>query len=83
MRKFKVKTKNEVTLQQIKAEIFSVPIPEWSRLGQFVFNRANELYGNVARQVQYLDNVDCYYHDDQVDNFINKVWNRLKKETVL
>ena len=43
--------------------------PEWSREGQFVFNYIDEHYG-VARAVQFDDEVDCYYDDNQINEFI-------------
>ena len=41
---------------------------EWRR-GQAVFNYIDETY-NVARQVQFIDNVDCFYDDELIDQFI-------------
>ena len=40
-----------MTIDEIKQEIYNVPIPTNWREGQFVFNRAEELYGKVARDV--------------------------------
>lgn len=59
----------------IKQEIYSVPIPPNWREGQFVFNRVDELYG-VARAIQFIDKVDCFYDDSKIDEFIQrvKVW---------
>ena len=37
--------------------------PKSWRKGQKVFNVIEELYGNVARDVQFIDNVDCFYDD--------------------
>jgi hypothetical protein len=64
----------------IKQEIYSVPIPPNWREGQFVFNRAEELYGVVARNVQYIDKVDCYFHDDVIDAFLERVCVWLNKK---
>ena len=50
---------------------------DW-RLGQKVFNAVEELYGQVARDVQFKDGVDCFYRDNKIDDFINAVWERLK-----
>lgn len=62
-----------MTKEELKNEIRSVidDRPQWSRLGQFVFNYIDEKYG-VARTVQYADKVDCYYDDDKIDLFIEK-----------
>ncbi len=49
---------------------------EW-RNGQFVFNYINENYG-VARQVQFIERIDCFYDDDQIEAFILSSYNQLK-----
>ena len=41
---------------------------EWRR-GQAVFNYIDQKY-NVARSVQFIDNVDCFYNDEAIDQFI-------------
>lgn len=41
------------------------------RKGQSVFNYIDETYG-VARFVQFKDNVDCFYNDDNIENFMRK-----------
>lgn len=51
--------------------------PNW-RYGQKVFNYVDEKYG-VARKVQYLDNVDCFYNDGFVQSFIICAYRRLVK----
>lgn len=51
--------------------------PKTWRQGQKVFNAVEELYGNVAREVQFQDDVDCFYNDDCISEFIQKVWCRL------
>lgn len=45
---------------------------EW-RDGQFVFNYINEVYG-VARYVQFIDGIDCFYNDEKIDQFIDKCY---------
>ena len=45
---------------------------EW-RDGQFVFNYINEVYG-VARYVQFIEGIDCYYNDEKIDQFIDKCY---------
>ena len=69
-----------MTIDEIKQEIYSVPIPTNWREGQFVFNRAEELYGKVARDVQFIDKVDCYYRNVDIDKFLKRVCIRLNKE---
>ena len=68
---------SKITAKEIKEEIYSVPIPKNWRQGQVVFNRVEDLYGGVARLVQFKDHVDCFYNDDAIDNFIDKVCIRL------
>lgn len=43
--------------------------PSFIRKGQFVFNYIDEKYG-VAREVQFVDGVDCFHDDSQIDNFL-------------
>ena len=52
---------------------------DW-RLGQKVFNAVEELYGEVARDVQFRDGIDCFYNDNAIDDFINAVWERLRDD---
>lgn len=51
--------------------------PKTWRIGQSVFNVIEEQFGSVARDVQLIDNVDCFYDDDMITLFIEKVWNRI------
>lgn len=66
-----------MTIDELKNQIFSVPIPKNWRKGQFVFNRVEKLFGNVAREVQFVDNVDCFYIDSAIDAFLLQVLARL------
>ena len=60
-----------MTAEELKQEVYNW-IPEkpknW-REGQAVFNYIDEHY-NVARQVQFIDKVDCFYNDELIDQFI-------------
>ena len=47
------------------------------RDGQFVFNYINAKYG-VARDVQFIDKVDCFFIDEKIDEFIEKCAERIK-----
>ena len=60
-----------MTLQELQNEVLSAAIsrPSYIRLGQFVFNYIDEHYG-VARAVQFIDRVDCFYDDSQIDSFL-------------
>lgn len=52
---------------------------DW-RKGQSVFNAVEEIFGNVARDVQFIDGVDCFYLDKNIDDFLDCVWKRLNNE---
>lgn len=68
--------KKWVTIDEVRANIFGVPIPEWSRKGQFVFNRASAIYGdNFVRQLP----VDPFYNDELIDPFISELTAALNK----
>ena len=59
-----------LTLEEFKRRIYSEPKPKEWRKGQFIFNRIEQLYGNVARQVQHEDGIDCFYNDSVIEEFI-------------
>lgn len=66
-----------MTVEEIKEIIYSVPKPKQWREGQFVFNRVEELYGRVARDVQFIDRIDCFYIDHNINGFLEAVYKRL------
>jgi hypothetical protein len=68
-----------MTLEELKKEIFSVPQPPYWRKGQFVFNYIDKIY-DVARDVQFKDNIDCFYNDDKIDEFLECVTKRLNNK---
>lgn len=48
------------------------------RMGQSVFNLLDlYVYGKVARYVKDFDNVDCFYDDSKIEEFIKCAYNRL------
>ena len=64
--------------------------PKSWRKGQKVFNTIEDLYGDVAREVQFIDGVDCFYDDSEemINLFIDKCWYRicsanLKKQLIM
>lgn len=59
------------TLEELKNEVMTEAQnrPPYIRLGQFVFNYIEYVYG-VARQVQFDDKVDCFYLDKNIDEFL-------------
>lgn len=54
--------------------------PKIWRKGQAVFNVIEERYGEVAREVQFIDKVDCFYVDEDIDTFIDCVWKRISNK---
>lgn len=68
-----------MTIKEIKELIYGVPIPTYWRHGQFVFNRVETLFGEVAREVQFIDHIDCFYDDTKIDRFLDAVIKRLNK----
>lgn len=52
--------------------------PKSWRKGQSVFNVVDVKYG-VARKVQFSDNIDCFYDDNQIDPFLEAAYNRYQE----
>lgn len=47
--------------------------PKNWRKGQSVFNVIDEKYG-VARNVQFIDHIDCFYDDDNIESFLTAAY---------
>lgn len=47
--------------------------PEYMRRGQSVFNTVSYLFG-VAREVQFVAGIDCFYDDSQVEAFLDAAY---------
>lgn len=58
-----------ITVEELRKKIYSHVKPKDWRDGQFVFNMVDELYG-VARTVQFVHGVDCFYNDDKIEEFL-------------
>ena len=60
-----------MTLEDFQAEVLQAMSqrPTQYRAGQAVFNYIDEKYG-VARYVQFVEGVDCFYDDEQIIPFI-------------
>lgn len=60
-----------MTLQEFKNEVLEgiKEYPSDWRYGQKVFNYIDSKY-HVAREVQFDYNIDCFYRDDLIDEFI-------------
>lgn len=69
----------EEFIQDIYTKMGNKP-KDW-RKGQFVFNHIEENYGDVAREVQFQDKIDCFYNDDKIEEFIEACYKRLNKKT--
>lgn len=50
--------------------------PKNWRDGQAVFNYIDDNYG-VARDVQFKDNVDCFYDDTRIESFVRLAFKRI------
>ena len=63
-------------ITEIWKEVAKCP-KSWRR-GQSVFNVIDDKYGDVARKVQMVDGVDCFYDDreETINLFIDKCWIR-------
>lgn len=68
-----------ISIKELKELIYGVRIPTHWRHGQFVFNRVEELFGGIAREVQFMDRIDCFYDDTKIDRFLDAVLIRLNK----
>jgi hypothetical protein len=72
-----------MTFEEFKNEVLSAMYcttygkPKNWRDGQFVFNYIDEKYG-VARSVQFIDGVDCFYDDSKIEEFISRSYEYIK-----
>lgn len=59
--------------EELKAEIKKVLSnkPKHIRDGQAIFTYVDEVYG-VARKIQYGELIDCFYNDNQIEDFLDK-----------
>lgn len=62
----------------VKEGIKSLP-KDW-REGQKVFNYIDTNFGSIAREVQ-MSRCDCFYNDNQIENFIHASWTLLTWNT--
>lgn len=58
-------------LKELRDEVFTAikDRPSYIREGQAVFNYIDEVYG-VAREVQFVMGVDCFYDDSRIEQFL-------------
>lgn len=69
-----------MTFEEFKSDIHKAIInkPNNWRKGQTAFNYIDEHYG-VARIVQFNDHIDCFFNDDDVDEFIKASYKRYEE----
>jgi hypothetical protein len=67
-----------MTFEEFKEDVFNniKDLPENWRKGQKVFNYIERKYG-VARTVQFNCNIDCFYNDNLIDEFVKKSYDCL------
>ena len=60
-----------MTFEEFQAEVLQAisQRPAQYRAGQTAFNYIDENYG-VARHVQFVEGIDCFYDDEQIIPFI-------------
>lgn len=63
---------------QVSERVHQTKSPH-ERHGQAVFNYTERTFGEVARQVQFEDHIDCFYNDDAIADFLTAVYDRLIK----
>lgn len=69
-------TKKWVTIDEVYDNIYSVPIVQGWRQGQFVFNRASELYGDdFVRSLGH----DPFYNDKNIKPFVEALTTALNR----
>ena len=67
-----------MTLEEFRTDVLTAmknKPKEW-RDGQFVFNYIDEKY-RVARYVQFIEDVDCFYNDNGIESFIARSYETL------
>lgn len=79
MKTFHKKVKKKATFKSVIEEIFKEPLPSWSRMGQHISNRVNQLYGSIDKQVREEDKVDCFQRDDMIIPYVECVVKRLNR----
>ena len=68
-----------ITLNQFTSDVMRLTeeCPKCWRKGQSVFNIVDAKY-SVARDVQFIDRIDCFYNDEQIEPFLIAAYKRLK-----
>ncbi len=68
-----------ITLNQFISDVMRLTeeCPKCWRKGQSIFNIIDSKYG-VARDVQFIDGIDCFYDNEQIEPFLIAAYKRLK-----
>ena len=51
------------------------------RLGQSIFNYVDLNFGDMARHIQFGLEIDCFYNDNIIDQFVDTVVELYNKES--
>lgn len=67
-----------MTYEEFKGDVFKniKNLPNNWRKGQKVFNYIESKYG-IARAIQFEHKIDCFYKDDLIESFLEKVYELL------
>lgn len=82
-----------MTKQELLAEIRPSKRPSHIRKGQYIFNWIDQHYqypvygdyfnenafSSIARDVQFIDKIDCFYDDSKIDEFLDACIKRINK----
>lgn len=71
----------KITLKQLTKELNKAleTKPDYIRKGQFIFNYMESTYG-VASEVQFEDEIDCFYDDSKIDIFVETCLKRINNK---
>lgn len=78
-----------MTKQELLAEIRLNKRPSHIRKGQYIFNWIDQHFqipeqfnfknSSIAREVQFVDKIDCFYDDSKIDKFLDACVKRINK----
>ncbi len=79
-----------MTKEELLDQICPNKRPNHIRKGQYIFNWIDQHYQNkvysepnlyisIAREVQFIDKIDCFYDDSKIDEFLDACLNRINK----
>ena len=75
--------------EELLAKIQPSKRPTHLRKGQYIFNWIDEYYQipeqfnfkncSIAREVQFIDGIDCFYDDSKIDEFLDACLRRINR----